>query len=134
MEYLKPVHRGLDVILSVNNKKLGGQHNAILGRTMSPIKITNKINGEWEKSLSGIKTWNLNCTGLIVKDEEAFEELEECFSAGTAIDVTLSDDKISYTGTALITNFPVSAPYNQSFSYSITLLGISELKFSKKEE
>ena len=43
MEYLKPVHRGLDVIL-------------FLGRTMSPIKITNKINGEWEKSLSGIKT------------------------------------------------------------------------------
>jgi len=56
MDNLKPIHRGLDVILSVNNRKLGGQHNAVLGRTMSPIKITNKINGEWEKSLSGIKT------------------------------------------------------------------------------
>ena len=55
MENLKPIHRGLDVILSVNNKDLGGQHNATLNRIMSPIKVTNKINGEWERSLSGVR-------------------------------------------------------------------------------
>lgn len=133
MSNLKPIHRGLDVILSLNNKKLGGQHNATLNRTMSPITVTNKINGEWENSLSGIKSWTLNCAGLIIKDEESFQELESCFSAGTPVNVELADDKVSYTGTALITNFPISAPYNQNFSYSLALLGTSELEFQVKE-
>ncbi len=128
MDNLRPIHRGLDVILSINDKVVGGQHNATLNRTMSPIRVTNKINGEWETSLSGIKSWTLNCTGFIVKDEEAFQELEECFNAGTAVNVKLSDNKKTYTGTALITSFPVSANYSTSFAYTIGLLGISELE------
>ena len=46
MNNLRPLHRGVDVILSVGNKIVGGQTNAVLHRTMSPINITNKINGE----------------------------------------------------------------------------------------
>ena len=46
MDNLRPLHRGMDIILSINNKKIGGQSNAKLNRTMSPINITNKINGE----------------------------------------------------------------------------------------
>ena len=128
MDNLRPLHRGMDIILSINNKKIGGQSNARLNRTMSPINVTNKINGEWEKSLSGLKTWTLNCTGLVVKDEEAFQELEECSNSGTAVTVQLADENKTYRGTALITNFPIAAPYNTNFSYSITLLGIDELK------
>ena len=127
MNNLRPLHRGVDVILSINNKKVGGQTNAVLSRTMSPIKITNKINGEWENSLAGVKSWSLKCAGLIVKDEEAFQELEDCFNNGTAVTASLADADKTYTGSALITNFPVSAPYNTNFSYSITLLGINEL-------
>lgn len=128
MNNLRPLHRGVDVILSIGNKIIGGQTNAVLRRTMSPIKITNKINGEWDKSLSGVKSWSLSCTGLVVKSEEAFQELEESFNTGSAVEISLADNSKSYSGTALITDFPVSAPYNSNFSYSITLLGISELE------
>ena len=128
MENLKPIHRGLDVILSVNNKDLGGQHNATLNRIMSPIKVTNKINGEWERSLSGVRAWSLACSGFIIKDEESFQELEECFNAGTAVNVKLGDGTRTYAGTALITSFPVAANYSTSFSYNISLLGIDELR------
>lgn len=124
----KPMNKGIDLLLSVNGIKLGGQLNATLNRTMSPINVTNKINGDWEKSLSGTKSWNIVCSGLVVKDEEAFRQLEESFNAGTAVEVHLSDNNRTYEGTALITKFPVAAPYNTNFSYSITLLGISELK------
>lgn len=129
-----PAKRGVNVVVSINDNKIGGQKNAVLNRRMSSINITNKINGEWNKSLAGTKAWDLNCAGFIVKDEQNFRALEECFNTGTAVNVKLSDGNISYTGSALITSFPISAPYNQSFSYSITLLGISELEFSKKEE
>lgn len=128
MDNLRPIHRGLDVILSINDNIVGGQHNATLNRTMSPIKVTNKINGEWEKSLSGLKSWTLNCTGFIVKDEEAFQELETKFNEGAEINVQLSDGKKTYRGTALITNFPVAANYSTSFAYTLSLLGVSELE------
>lgn len=128
MNNLKPVHRGLDVVLSINDKIVGGQNNATLNRTMSPINVTNKINGDWETSLSGTKSWNIVCSGFVVKDEEAFEILEESFRTGAAVTVKLSDEKRTYEGTALIIKFPVSAPYNTNFSYSIALLGISELQ------
>ena len=124
----KPMNRGIDIILSVDNNKLGGQLDATLNRSMTPINITNKINGEWETSLSGTKTWNIYCEGLVVKNEQAFKELENSFNAGTAVDVELTDGNVSYSGRALITDFPVSAPYNTNFSYTITLLGISELE------
>lgn len=132
MDNLRPLHRGIDVVLSINGKNVGGQNNATLNRTMSPIKITNKINGEWENSLSGVKSWTLNCTGLVVKDEESFQELEDCFNTGTAVTVRLADSSKAYTGSALITNFPVSAPYNTNFSYSISLLGINELTIEQE--
>ena len=131
MDNLRPIHRGLDVILSVNNKVVGGQHNATINRMMSPIKVTNKINGEWDTSLSGVRSWTLNCTGFIVKDEESFQELEECFNAGTAIEVRISDEEKTYTGTALITKFPLTANYSTSFAYTISLLGIDELRIGE---
>lgn len=128
MKNLRPVNRGMDIILSINEEIVGGQTHATLNRRMSPINVTNKINGDWETSLSGTKSWDLNCNGFVIKNEEAFQKLEECFNAGTEVQVELSDGNVSYAGAALITSFPVSAPYNSSFSYSISLLGISELK------
>jgi len=133
MSNLQPLHRGLDVILSLNDKKLGGQHHVTLHRTMAPINITNKINGEWSQSLAGIKSWTLTCPGFIIKDEDSFLEIENCFSNGTSVNVLLADEDVAYTGTALITSFPISAPYNENFAYSVTLLGTSELEFEVKE-
>lgn len=129
---IKPLHRGVDVILSINGKVVGGQTNANLTRTMSPIKITNKINGTWEKSLAGLKSWKLNCKGLIVKDETSFQELENSFNSGLEISIRIDDSGKIYTGNALITNFPLAAPYNDNFSYDITFLGVSELTIEQE--
>lgn len=130
---LQPLHRGVDVILSINSKIIGGQTNADLTRTMSPIKVTNKINGDWEKSLAGVKSWKLTCKGFIVKDELSFQELENSFNSGLEVSLSLNDGVKTYTGNALITNFPVAAPYDDNFSYDITFLGVSELTINEQE-
>lgn len=41
-----PAKRGVNVVVSINDNKIGGQKNAVLNRRMSSINITNKINGE----------------------------------------------------------------------------------------
>ena len=125
---LKPMYRGVKILLYINDIFLGGQQNAVLNRTMSPIDITNRINGEWANSIAGSKHWSLNCSGFFMKDEEALNILEEAFAAGNKISVKISDDEKTYEGEALITNFPVGAQYNDSFTYNITLLGIGELR------
>lgn len=124
----KPTNRGVDVILHLNGEILGGQQNATLNRSMTPIDITNKINGEWGNSLSGVKQWSLTCSGMLVKNSHTFDLLEQAFNNGDKITVKLSDELVTYEGEALITNFPISAPYNENFIYNITLRGIGELK------
>lgn len=123
---LKP-NKAVNAILSIDGRPLGGQKNCTLNRTMKPIDITNKINGDWNKSLAGLKGWSVNCTGMFIKDEESFDILEKAFYDGTAVDVKITDGNRSYAGSALITNFPVNLNYNDTFVYNITLLGTGEL-------
>ena len=125
---MKPMHRGVDAVLYINGEILGGQQNAILNRIMTPIDITNKINGEWGNSLSGVKQWSLNCSGMLVKNSHTFDLLEQAFNNGDKITVKLSDELTTYEGEALIVNFPVTARYNENFIYNITLRGIGELR------
>ena len=125
---MKPMHRGIKAILYINGEVLGGQQNATLNRNMTPIDITNKINDEWRNSLSGVKQWSLICSGMLVKNSHTFDLLEQAFNNGDKITVKLSDELATYEGEALITNFPVSALYNENFVYNITLRGIGELK------
>lgn len=121
-------NRSVNAILSIGDRPLGGQKNCILNRTMQPINVTNKIDGEWSKSLAGLKGWSINCTGIFIKDEESFDMLETAFYEGTEIKVSITDGNRSYEGFALITNFPVNINYNETFTYNINLLGTGELQ------
>ena len=121
-------NRGIDAIVYINDKPVGGQKNCILNRMMTPINITNKITGEWSDSIAGLKSWNLTCQGMFIKDEESFDKLEQAFYDGEKIKIKMSDNSRSYEGEALIVNFPITATYNDTFAYSITFIGAGELK------
>ena len=121
-------NRGIDAIVYINDKPVGGQKNCVLNRMMTPINITNKITGEWSDSIAGLKSWNLTCQGMFIKDEESFDQLEQAFYNGEKVKVKMSDDNRSYEGEALIVNFPITATYNDTFAYSITFTGAGELK------
>lgn len=121
-------NRGIDAIVYINDKPVGGQKNCVLNRMMTPINITNKITGEWSDSIAGLKSWNLTCQGMFIKDEESFDQLEQAFYNGEKVKVKMSDNNRSYEGEALIVNFPITATYNDTFAYSITFTGAGELK------
>ena len=125
---IQPTHNGVNATLYIGQMVLAGQMNCTLMRTMKPILITNKINGEWEENLSGVRNWNLKCDGMFIKNQQAFNLLEEAFYNGDSITVKISDGDKEYFGTGLITSFPVSAKYNDTYTYNITIIGTGELQ------
>ena len=44
----KQVQQGINVILKIEDKFIGGQENIQLNREVESIDITNKINGNWK--------------------------------------------------------------------------------------
>lgn len=122
------VQHGIGVVLSVNEKVLGGQRDITLTRTAKDIDITNQINGEWGENLAGLKTWKIKCNGFYVVDSESLSLLENAYMNNLDVDVEISFSNKRYKGKAIITEFPLSATYNLQYKYTITLLGNGELK------
>ena len=125
---MRPARKGLDVILSIDGRVLGGQQEARLERSMTPIDITNRINSDWSNSLPGTKRWSLLCTGIYIKDSAAFDLLEQAFNIGAKVQVLLKDTDREYHGEALITSFPLNAPYSSACAYNINLVGCGALE------
>ena len=122
------VNQGVDVILSIGGLPVGGQQGAVLNRSMSPINITNKIQATWEQSIAGVKTWNIKCSGIYIKNSNSLLSIEEAFLNNNEITVNITIGDSSYRGQCLITNFPVNSVYNSQFKYNIDLLGIGALQ------
>lgn len=69
------VQKGINIVLKVGEQVLAGQLGARLIQSASPIDITNKITGEWEEHLYGIKTWQVDCNGLYAKNANSYQML-----------------------------------------------------------
>ena len=123
------VQKGIDIVLKINGKPVAGQQGATLHRSMSPIDITNKINGSWSDSLTGTRTWRITCNGLFVINAESLQMLEDAFMNNDSIEVSVDINGKNYFGQALITDYPLSAIFNAQFKYNISLLGVGELAY-----
>lgn len=125
------LNKSIDVVLYLGNIPLGGQQNATITRQAEMIDITNKIDGEWGESLAGKKSWSISCSGLYVINNKAFTLLEDAFMNNKSITVSIPIGNHYLTGKALITDFPLSAIFNQEFKYNIHLLGTGALERGK---
>lgn len=123
--------KGIHVVLKLGEQILAGQLGANLIQSASPIDITNRITGEWNEYLSGIKSWQVNCNGLYVKNSNTYHQLQVAFQTNAPIDVEVILDNHRYVGKALLTEFPLTAVYNDTYKYSARLLGDGELAISE---
>lgn len=128
MYQYNPSRRGLNAVLSINGEILGGQKNSKIVRESDSIEITNKINSNWKEYLTGPRSWYVECAGMFVKDEEAFNKMEEAFNQGLLVDICLSDDNKQYNGKGIIIKFPMTATYDSAFAYNITVKGSGPLE------
>jgi len=121
------IQKGINILLLLDNTPVAGQLNVNFNRSMAPINITNKIDGEWEVSLSGVKNWRIDCNGAYILGVGSFQQLEEAFMNNKSVNVKLQTSFGEYTGEALLTDFPLSSQYNDSYKYRISLLGTGKL-------
>ena len=129
MKTIIPSNRGLQILIYIDGEKVCGQKDAILNQTANFSDISNRIEKKWEKSIVAERSWNIKCNGLVIKNAESFKKMETAFLNGTPIAIVLMDDDKKFTGNALISSFPLTANYNDSFLYNITLTGTGELLF-----
>ena len=129
MKTIVPSNRGLQIRIYIDGEKVCGQKDAILNQTANFSDISNRIEKKWEKSIVAERSWNIKCNGLVIKNADSFKKMETAFLNGTPIAIVLMDDDKKFTGNALISSFPLTANYNDSFLYNITLTGTGELLF-----
>lgn len=129
MKTIVPSNRGLQILIYIDGEKVCGQKDAILNQTANFSDISNRIEKKWEKSIVAERSWNIKCNGLVIRNAESFKKMETAFLNGTPIAIVLMDDDKKFTGNALISSFPLTANYNDSFLYNITLTGTGELLF-----
>lgn len=121
--------RGLNVLISVGENVVGGQRGCTLNRGAETLDVSNKASGgAWKEFIAGAKEWSIDCDGILVESDTAFTAMETAFLAGSTVKVKIGDSAgWGYTGDAIITDFPIEAPYDDALSYSMTFQGTGEL-------
>lgn len=124
--------RGLNVIIAVKEngeyKALAGQRGANLNRSTDTLDISNKVTNGWKEYITGSKEWSIECDGILMADDSAFAKIEQYFLDGSEVEVKIGDDTgWGYEGRAIITDFPIEAPYDDALSYTLTLQGTGAL-------
>lgn len=128
---------GVDVLLKVKNGtsyvSLGGQKGASLSRSANTIDVTDKNSGGWAENMAGVKSWSIDCDGFVVLGDSALTQLHTAFDSRTAIEVEIrvgdnaDTNGYTYTGKAVITDFPEEYAQDDAVTFSLSLQGASPL-------
>lgn len=129
MREILPSNRGIDLVIFINGEALAGQKSVTIKQNTAIIDITNQITKQWRRILPGVKSWNIDCNGLVIKNEKSFNKLEQAYLNNEAIEIQLTDGNKTFRGMAYISNFPINISYNNSFLYNLTLQGNEELLY-----
>lgn len=128
--------KGIDFIIKVNTgtaetpvyTSVGGQRGAALNRATETIDSSSKDSNGWQESDVGLKNWGIETDGLLIEDDTAYGKLETAYMASDTVKVQLSTPaEKTYTGDAIITDFPIDAPYDDVATFSISLQGTGAL-------
>ena len=128
---------GKDILLCVFNTTgdellaISGQQGLTINRSADTIEITSKdTEGGWKSYLAGMKEWSIDNDGLYVPNDQSHGILSTAFENGDPVCIKVVNGKTKvgmFGGLAVITDYPIEAPYDDSMTYSITLSGMGAL-------
>jgi len=124
--------RGVNFLIYVNKGtaelpeyvKVAGQRGGTFNRGYDTIDVTSKDNNGWQDEEYGNGNWSIEADGLLVESDEGFKLLEAAFDNAEYVKVrfqTQAGNK--YEGQAIISDFSIEAPYDDSATYSLSLNG-----------
>lgn len=128
---------GKDILLAVFNSSgdkllaVAGQQGLTINRSKDSIEVTSKdTKGGWKSKVGGMKEWSIDNDGLYVGEDESHKALNKAFHDDelVCLKVINQKDKTSmFGGLAIVTDYPIEAPYDDAVTYSISLEGVGEL-------
>lgn len=128
---------GKDILLCIFNTTgdellaISGQQGLTINRSADTIEITSKdTQGGWKSYLAGMKEWSIDNDGIYVPNDQSHSVLSDAFENGDPVCVKVVNGKTKtgmFGGLAVVTDYPIEAPYDDSTTYSITLSGMGAL-------
>ena len=127
------VTKGLDILVYVGSKAVGGQKGCTLTMEAETIDVSNKNDFGWSSTIGGAKTWSVSCDGQFIANDEGQKALMTAFVAGTEVQVEMKNtaQSIYFAGKAAITSLEVDAQFDDVATMTIELQGIGALSTVK---
>ena len=121
--------RGLEVLLYIGGKAIGGQRGASLSMSADELDITDKTTEGYKAFLVGLKEWTISCDGLVCTDDQGYQALFNAFLAGDVVQVQFKqeDGAFGYKGDMVIASMDFDAQYDDALTYSCELKGAGAL-------
>lgn len=127
---------GKDILLCIWNLEgtqllaISGQQGLTINRSADTLEISSKdTQGGWKSYLAGMKEWSIDNDGLFVPNDQSHSILSQAFNNGDPVCIKVVDGKRKvgmFGGLAVVTDYPIEAPYDDAVTYSITLSGMGE--------
>ncbi|WP_419955939.1 phage major tail protein, TP901-1 family [Neobacillus niacini] len=128
---------GKDILLSLWDKTglnllaVAGQQGLTINRDKDTIEVTSKDTlGGWKENIVGMKSWSIDNDGVYVRDHESHKLLKSVFDGDEPILIKVTNQKEKtemFGGLALLTSYPIEAPYDDAVTYTISLTGTGAL-------
>lgn len=128
---------GKDILLAIYNEDgskllaISGQQGLTINRSADSIEITSKdTQGGWKSKIAGMKEWSIDNEGIYALGDESHAVLSKAFEDSDPVCVKVVDTKRKrgmFGGLAVITDYPLEAPFDDSMTYSLTLEGMGAL-------
>ncbi|HDR8302777.1 TPA: phage major tail protein, TP901-1 family [Bacillus cereus] len=120
---------GVDIIVKVGSPAVavGGQSGCTINRSMNVIETTDKTSNGWVTKIGGTKEWSTELESFIVTGDAGYTALNKAFKDRAEIDVEAVVAGVTYSGKALISDFPIEAPQDDAVTFTVTLEGSGEL-------
>ena len=127
------VTKGLDILVYVGSKAVGGQKGCTLTMEAETIDVSNKNDFGWASTIGGAKSWSVSCDGQFIANDEGQKALMSAFVAGTEVQVEMKNttQSIYFAGKAAITSLEVDAQFDDVATMTIELQGIGALSTVK---
>ena len=127
------VTKGLDILVYVGSKAVGGQKGCTLTMEAETIDVSNKNDFGWASTIGGAKSWSVSCDGQFIANDEGQKALMTAFVAGTEVQVEMKNtaESIYFSGKAAITSLEVDAQFDDVATMTIELQGIGALSTVK---
>lgn len=128
---------GKDILLAVFNMTgdkllaVAGQQGLTINRSKDSIEVTSKdTKGGWKAKIGGMKEWSIDNDGLYIGDDESHKALTKAFNDDEFVCLKVVNQKTKesmFGGIAIVTDYPIEAPFDDAVTYSISLEGNGEL-------